>query len=275
MNLSELQSRLHRVLRVTAGLCFIGHGAWGIVTKADWLPFFAVMGIPEDWAWPMMPLVGCLDITLGLLLLHRPRRIILVWMFGWCLWTALLRPLSVATWWEVWERGGNYGPPLAFLILGGAFGFTLREWVRPMEEPRLTVDRLRIIDWVLRISLALLLLGHGGFGVFVQKAMLQSHYASVGLPATTNALVAIGLFEFALAALVLVRPVPVLLWLVFAWKLASEALYPIAGSAVDVFETIERAGDYGIPLALLAIAAWRRSEASVRETGAEPATAVP
>ena len=73
-----------------------------------------------------MPLIGTLDISLGLLLLWKPGRAILLYMFGWCVWTALLRPISGFTIWEVWERGGNYGPPFAMLVLGGAFGVTLR-----------------------------------------------------------------------------------------------------------------------------------------------------
>jgi hypothetical protein len=30
------------LLRVAAGLCFIGHGAFGIIGKQAWLPYFAI-----------------------------------------------------------------------------------------------------------------------------------------------------------------------------------------------------------------------------------------
>ena len=45
-------------LRIGSGLCFIGHGAFGIITKREWLPYFAVVGIPADWAFSLMPLIG-------------------------------------------------------------------------------------------------------------------------------------------------------------------------------------------------------------------------
>lgn len=256
--LSELQRRLHWILRVTAALCFIGHGAWGVITKAGWLPFFASMGIPEEWAWRIMPLVGCWDIGLGLLLLWKPRRAILLWMFGWCVWTALLRPIAGFGMWEVWERAGNYGPPFALLVLGGAVGVTWREWLGEMREPELTPERLDIVELVLRLSLALLLLGHGGFGVFVQKPMLIAHWQSLGVPADVPFLIAVGAFEFLLAAAVLLARSPGLLVVVLVWKLGSELLYPLAGTAADVFEFVERWGDYGTPLALITIYRWQK-----------------
>src|SRR6185437_990151 len=42
---------LHWILRVAVAGCFIGHGAFGIITKAAWVPYFAIFGIPEAWAW--------------------------------------------------------------------------------------------------------------------------------------------------------------------------------------------------------------------------------
>ena len=35
-------ARAYWALRVGAALCFIGHGAFGIITKQAWLPFFAL-----------------------------------------------------------------------------------------------------------------------------------------------------------------------------------------------------------------------------------------
>jgi hypothetical protein len=222
------------------------------------------MGIPEEPALLLMPLIGCFDIAMGVLLLHRPRRVILLWMFGWAVWTALLRPLAGESIWEVWERGGNYGPPFALLILGGAAGVTLREWFGEMNEPVLTRGRVDSIALVLRVSLALLLIGHGGFGLFVQKQMLIEHYQAIGIPAGPRFGVGIGAFELALAAWVLIKPFRGLLWLILVWKVFSESLYLVAGNAMDVFEFIERWGNYGIPVALLLILSWRRAPAAPR-----------
>ena len=54
------------VLRVGAALCFIGHGAFGFITKAAWLPYFGVVGIPESSAYTLMPLVGAVDVMAGM-----------------------------------------------------------------------------------------------------------------------------------------------------------------------------------------------------------------
>lgn len=261
-DLADLQVRLHWILRVTAALCFIGHGAWGVITKAGWLPFFDVVGIPEAWAWRLMPIVGLFDIGMGIaLLVLGPRRAILAWMTFWTLWTAALRPLAGMGMWEFWERAGNYVPPALLLLLGGAFAWRNRdEWLRSYDEPALTARTVEVLHWSLRVGLALLLIGHGGFGVFQRKAMLVDHWAALGLPADLGFLVGIGLFEFALAVIVLIRPNITMLLYVLAWKLLTEALYPLSGGLLDSFEFIERAGDYGVPVAMLQIAMWRRSQ---------------
>jgi hypothetical protein len=46
---------------------------------------------------------------------------------------------------------------------------------------------------------------------------------------------------------------------VFAWKLGTEALRPLAGE--PIWEFIERGGSYGAPLALAWIQGWRRAAA--------------
>ncbi|MCH7869788.1 MAG: hypothetical protein IH881_18995 [Myxococcales bacterium] len=242
---------------MTAAFCFIGHGVWGTITKASWLPFFEAMNISESSAWQLMPLVGCFDITLGLLLLWKPRRAILLWMFGWAVFTSLLRPLAGFSLWEVWERAGNFGPPLILLVLGGAMSATRRDWFGRMDLPDLTSERVNQLEFLLRLALALLLLGHGAFGAFMQKAILLEHWASIGIAATPNFLISVGWFEIALAASVLLLRTPGVLWFVLAWKLMTEFLYPISGGPLDVFEFVERAGAYGIPIALLAISRWR------------------
>src|ERR1700742_3171637 len=86
--------RIHYTLRIASALCFIGHGAFGIITKPIWCNYFAVFGIGHDLAYRLMPLLGTVDILLGLSLLVYPLRAVAGWLVGWGLITAFLRPLS-------------------------------------------------------------------------------------------------------------------------------------------------------------------------------------
>src|SRR6516164_8952115 len=100
---------LYWMLRIACAAEFIGHGAFGIITKADWVPYFGVVGIPPELAWKLMPLIGTVDITLGLVVgFVRPFRIVLLYMTIWGFWTATLRPLASEPIWEFIERVPNW-----------------------------------------------------------------------------------------------------------------------------------------------------------------------
>ena len=232
------------ILRLGAALCFIGHGAFGFITKAAWVPYFGVVGIPEPWAWQLMPLIGAVDILAGMAVLFGPTRLPLLYMVGWAAWTALLRPLAGESAFETLERAGNYGVPLALLLLCGL----PRSWREALTDlsprpgsgsadPRV----LRVLQW----TTCLLLVGHGALGV-AGKPMLVAHYAAIGLSPDIATLV--GWLELALAAAVALRPVPGLLLFVFLWKLVSESLFLLAGA--PIWEFVERAGSYAAPAAL-------------------------
>src|SRR5262245_2443222 len=104
---------LEWTLRIGAFMCFVGHGAFGVITKEAWVPYFGVAGIGRETAFHLMPLVGVVDIIVGCSMLIRPRPAVACWMVLWAAWTALLRPLSGETGWEALERAGNYGVPAA------------------------------------------------------------------------------------------------------------------------------------------------------------------
>src|SRR5262249_44075877 len=105
------ERQLEWVLRIGACMCFVGHGAFGIMTKEAWVPYFGVAGIGRETAFHLMPLVGMLDISMGCAMLIAPIPLVAYWMLGWAIWTALLRPLSGEPFWEAVERAGNYGVP--------------------------------------------------------------------------------------------------------------------------------------------------------------------
>jgi hypothetical protein len=251
---------LHWILPVAVAACFIGHGAFGIITKAAWLPYFAIFGIPEAWAWRLMPMVGIVDITVGVLTLFQPIRAVVLYMTFWGLQTACLRPLAGQGVWELFERAGNYGVPLAFLILLGR-GRSLPHWFSARPMLALTKERASAMGWVLRATTALVLIGHGGFDFALHKDW-SGYVAALGIsPATIagNPLRPLaGWLECALGLLVFAWPARGLLIFVFAWKVGTEALRPLAGE--PIWEFIERGGSYAAPLAL----AWLQRASELR-----------
>jgi hypothetical protein len=250
---------LHWIFRVAVAACFIGHGAFGIITKAAWVPYFAIFGIPERWAWTLMPVVGAVDITVGVLTLVQPVRAVVLYMAFWGLQTAWLRPLAGQGVWELLERAGNYGVPLAFLCMLGP-GRSLADWFSTRPAPALTEGRARATAWILRVTTALLLIGHGGFD-FAMRKDWSGYAAAIGISPATLAAHPLrplaGWFECALGLLVLAWPARTLLMFVFAWKLGTEAVRPLAGE--PIWEFIERGGSYGAPLALAWLQGRRRT----------------
>jgi len=252
---------IHWIFRVAFLMEFVGHGAFGIMGKAAWVPYFGVFGLSEPTAWHLMPIIGTIDVTLGVVTFLRPMRGLILYGSIWGLWTALLRPLSGESFWETLERAGNYGIPLAFLLWSG-WPRRASQWfarIRSDEGPLSTEARSRIFT-VVRVSLALLLIGHGGFGAVVNKPVLAQHYGAVGLhalPFGSMPLVpAIGWFEIALGCAVLVWPAAGLLLFIAVWKIACELLYPISGA--PFWEFVERGGSYAAPLLLLVMASYMR-----------------
>ncbi len=243
---TEAGTAIPWILRVGVAGCFIGHGAFGVITKAAWVPYFAVGGVSEPWAWRLMPWIGWMDITIGVLALLRPCRALLLWAVIWATWTALLRPLSGEPGWEFWERAGNYGVPLALLAIVGVRGTWFTRLPAVWPEPTAAV-RTRLA-WTLRLTTFTLLVGHAGLGFFAHKAGLARHYAALGVADSAALVPRVGLFELFLACLVLLRPRPGLLFAVCLWKIATEALFLVSGA--PIWELVERFGSYTAPLAL-------------------------
>lgn len=249
-----IEHKLHWILRVGVIGCFIGHGVYGLLTKEAWMPYFGVVSIDRAWAYRLMPWIGAMDVSLGLTMAVVPLRIVLLHLTIWGIWTAVLRPLSGDAMWECLERAGNYGVPLAFLVLAGV-PCRLRGWftaVWPSDMQPLCVNRARAMHGILRVTTCLLLLGHGALGALKSKPALTAHYASIGLQnvvvgGLTLAQV-VGGFEIILAVAVLIAPLPNLLIGICLWKMGTETLFMTSGALP--FEWIERAGSYMAPLAL-------------------------
>jgi len=184
-------------------------------------------------------------------------RATLLYMAVWGLWTASLRPLAGEGIWELLERAGNFGVPLAYLWLSGP-ACSAREWFAPIVPRPVPPERSEQVAWALRLTTALLLIGHGGFGAAMAKPDWLRYFSVVSISpdtATAAGLTArFGWFEIALGLLVLLLPLTPVLVFVVLWKVGTELLRPLAGE--PFWEFVERGGSYAAPLALLCVRSW-------------------
>lgn len=234
------EKQMYYVLRLASAMCFIGHGIFGILTKPVWCHYFAVFGIGPARAYQLMPVIGTIDLLMGLLLLVYPMRAVFAWLVIWGLFTAVLRPLSGEPFAECLERAGNYGAPFCLLLLTAGRRLTAGG-SRINRDP----DRLRQTNRALRIFGALLLIGHGWLNLLAKKGLMDQ-YQHLGFTNTIMVSKVIGIWEIIGALLILIKPAPVLVLILLAWKMASELFYPQHG----FLEWVERGGSYGVLLAL-------------------------
>ena len=246
---TESGGALPQILLTGVAMCFIGHGAFGLMTKQGWVPYFGVVGITEPMALKLMPWVGTMDVAIGFLAFVWPSRALFAWAAFWATWTALLRPLAGQGWPEFFERTGNYGVPLAILAAVGLKG----SWSSRLPEhwPELTSHDRRRLIWTLRLAAASLLAGHATCALILQKPSLVHHYSALGIASPFSLMVAVGWFELLLAVVVLVVKSPAVFGFVCLWKFITEALFLTSGAMTPVFEVIERGGSYIVPLALV------------------------
>jgi hypothetical protein len=223
------------------------------------------------------------DITAGLVVLFAPARFapvraVLLYMVVWGVWTAMLRPLAGSPWWYFFERAGNFGPPVALLLYTG-WGNSIKDWFRGIATPTLTQAKVEQIKWVLRLTIGMFMIAHGGYGAIEGRQFLIGHFASVGLPGSLTDpetfLVVTGVFEMILGTFVLISPTRPILLVVLVWKVFTELLFVTSGlesSGVRTLEhpqgfyiisTLERFGMFGSPAVLFVLMSYRASSARV------------
>ncbi|MFZ1789553.1 MAG: hypothetical protein WAT92_14635 [Saprospiraceae bacterium] len=237
----SLDAQIIWLLRVAISGCFIGHGMWGLVQKPAWIPFFNSFGITDEIAQTLMPLIGSVDIFIGLAILFSVNKFLILWAIVWTLFTAFLRPVAGMSFGEFFERAGNFGPPIALYLLLG--------YVTIGQQKN--INTKQIVLWVLRCCLSLLLMGHGWLAI-EKHSTIVANLSFVNFPTEGSNMLYFGLFEVSLGLMVfLFHRSNLFLWTVLAFKLSTEFIYPLRGQMYDVFETIERMGDYLIPFILI------------------------
>jgi hypothetical protein len=241
----KTEQKIHYALRIAVAMCFIGHGSFGIITKQIWCNYFAVFGIGTSTAYTLMPWVGICDILLGILMLFYPVRAIALWLVIWGTFTAFLRPASGEPFAEFIERAGNFGAPLALLILSGGIKSFKQLFARIDPAEEVDAKTLNRVFTCLKIVGFLLLAGHGWLNI-LQKKSLLNQYASLGFTNAGKVAQFVGVFEITAALTVLTKPIHVLLLVFIIWKISTELLYPHYG----LLEFVERGGSYGVLIAL-------------------------
>ena len=239
-------NKIYFTMRFAAAMCFIGHGAFGIITKPIWCNYFGVVGIDTVTSYKLMPIVGTMDIVMGISLLFYPTKAAAWWLVIWGFATAMMRPLSGEPFAELIERAGNFGVPLALLLFCGDGALRPGYWLGKLTPPKqMDAETLIKVKKCLMIVVFLLLAGHGWLNVIEKKGLL-GQYARIGFSNPAQIAHITGIFEIAAALMVLIRPLaPVLLILLF-WKMGTELFYP----QWELFEWVERGGSYGAILAL-------------------------
>jgi len=239
------EHKIYHTLRIAAAMCLIGHGAFGLITKEVWCNYLAVAGIGRNLAYQLMPIIGSVDILMGISLLVYPVRAVALWLVFWGLATATMRPLSGEPFAELLERAGNFGAPLALLILCPP-GKGIATWFQRLQPPAAVTEvQSKQLKRCLQVIGATLLAGHGWLNLIGKKGLLIQ-YANLGFENTQQVALFAGLFEMVIAILLLIRPLRPLVLLFLVWKIGSELFYP----QWVLFEWVERGGSYGTLLAL-------------------------
>lgn len=253
------EHKIYHTLRIASAMCLIGHGAFGIITKAIWCNYLGVIGINQELAYQLMPVIGSIDIALGISLLLFPTRAVLGWLVFWGLATAAMRPLSGEPFAELLERAGNFGAPLALLLLCPSDQF-FKGWLHKMRPPDFVPrENLEKVIIALRIIASTFFIGHGLLNLYGKKGLI-SQYESLGFNNSILVSYIIGTIEVAAGGIFLaVRPLAPFVLFFLIWKMATELFYP----QWEIFEWIERGGSYGTLLALWFVVANKTSTNSL------------
>ena len=114
----------------------------------------------------------------------------------------------------------------------------------------------QVINWVLKIVVFGIFLGHGIYAIQVNQAWVP-FLNKVGFSndIAVQIMPYIGYLDIIVAVSVLIKPLRIILiWAIF-WAFLTALMRPIAGGSILDF--VERAGNWATPLALLLLINWK------------------
>ena len=105
------------ILRVGVFSTFFSHGILSLQSHPQWLPYLTLLGFSEETAILLMPLIGTVDIILGFIVLFKPNKYLVFWMFLWSLSVTILGSVIDGSILWLGVRSANWIAPLALLYL--------------------------------------------------------------------------------------------------------------------------------------------------------------
>ena len=255
MNTNSRHAYITNIFKIALFMEFFGHGSFGILKKQGWLPFYHVFGLPDDFAFLTMPVVGIHDILLAFLVLVRPTPVAFLWMGFWGFFTASLRPMAGQGVLEFFERSYNYGIPLLAFYMSLQTAFPVyANWFKKSKfdiDKKYVVLVLRGIAFSALISHALLILFFK-----TEKIMAYSNMQALG-----ENFKVIGIVEIACAIGVLFLRNRPILWSILIFKALLEASPIIGGQLAGWIEFIERGSCYFAIFLLIDYLKYEKKEA--------------
>lgn len=126
------------------------------------------------------------------------------------------------------------------------------------------MDPSPTVEWIFRVGVAACFIGHGAFGILGKEAWVK-YFAVAGVPEARawQLMPWVGAVDIAVGLLTLFAPIPIILVYMVGWAAWTALLRPLAGESV--FEALERAGNYGLPLAFLLATRFSRRGATLRD----------
>lgn len=117
---------------------------------------------------------------------------------------------------------------------------------------------LNNIEYILRIAVFMLFLGHGIFALMgTAKWLVYLETVGFSLEKSTELIFLIGILDVLVAFVILLKPYKyVVLWAVI-WAFSTALIRPISGESILTF--IERGGNWGAPLALFYLLNYKES----------------
>ncbi len=113
------ENKIQLALRFGVFGTFIGHGWNAFLINPAWIPLLTSLGLSNETALVLLPMIGVLDMIVALIVLFKPIKLVLIWAMTWAFLASLSRLTAGQPMGEFVERIALWICPLSLLILNG------------------------------------------------------------------------------------------------------------------------------------------------------------